>query len=182
MAQIRGMIAATLDGYAADAAGGVDWLMPWHEVDYGYDDFAAQIGTVVMGRKTYQQLGNLSPVWPYPGKRAIVVGRGLTTPLDGGAQVWTGGLADLITELRARPQDSWVVGGPTLQSAFLDAGALDRLELAVVPHLMGAGIALFAGTTSPARQPELADVRRYDKGLVILDYRFGAPGRGGVAL
>ncbi len=182
MGQIRGMIACTLDGFAADTEGGVGWLMPWHEVDYGYSDFAAQIGTVVLGRKTFQQLGSLSADWPYPGKRAIVVGKGLGAPLAAGAETWSGGIPALVDELRAEPSDSWVVGGPMLQSAFLELDALDRLEVAIVPHLLGRGIRLFPEMRAPGRQPELAGVRQFAKGLVILDYRFGLSGRGGVAL
>ena len=48
-------IAASVDGYIAPADGAIEWLAPYETLDYGYDDFIADIDTVVMGRLTYQQ-------------------------------------------------------------------------------------------------------------------------------
>lgn len=82
MGAIRGMMATSLDGFAADAAGGVGWLAPFEAVDWGYGDFIAEIGTVVLGRRAYEQLPSLAPEWPYPGQAGIVVGQ-VTPPLWG---------------------------------------------------------------------------------------------------
>ena len=41
-------------------------------------------------------------------------------------------------------QDVWIVGGAQVQSAFLAAGELDRLEIFLIPVLLGDGIPLFA--------------------------------------
>ena len=172
MAVIRGMMACSLDGFAADAVGGVDWLAPFEGADWGYEAFIAQIGTVVMGRRTYQHMLDLAPDWPYPGKRGIVLGRGLAGPLRGGAEIWGTGLPALIAHLRGQAQDVWVVGGPMLQAAFLQAGALDRLELCVVPHLLGRGVRVFPDGPAPARQPRLEGARVLPLGMVMLDYRF----------
>ncbi|MCL4189231.1 MAG: dihydrofolate reductase family protein [Rhodobacteraceae bacterium] len=173
MAVIRGMMAASPDGFAADAAGGVGWLAPWEAVDWGLAAFLAGIGTVVMGRRTYDDIEGLGPDWPYPGKRPVVVsGRPLGRP-RGGATVWGEGLAALAAWLRGLDDgDAWVVGGPRLQAAFLQAGALDRMELCIVPRLLGGGLPVLAGLGSVPRQPRLADVRRLPAGLVMLDYRF----------
>ncbi|WP_372838957.1 dihydrofolate reductase family protein [Phaeovulum sp.] len=183
MAMIRGMMAASLDGFVADAEGGVGWLQRFEAADWGYGAFLAEIGTVVMGRRTYSQTLTLSPDWPYPGKRALVVSRTLQQPLAGGAELWSGGLAALAAHLRAlKGGDVWVLGGPMLQSALIALGALDRLELCVVPHILGGGIAAFTPGTPPEVQPHLAGVRQLPLGMVMLDYRFGASGRGGRAL
>ena len=71
MARLRGMMASSLDGFAADAGGGVGFLDDFDGVDWGYDAFIAGIGTVVMGRRTYEHMLELAPDWPYPGKRGM---------------------------------------------------------------------------------------------------------------
>ena len=50
---IRLYVAASLDGFIADADGGVGWLDPFNSPDTtaSYESFIAQIGTIVMGRR-----------------------------------------------------------------------------------------------------------------------------------
>ena len=71
-------IAMSLDGYLADSAGGVDWLTgqdPAWDGDGGYSDFIRTVDTVIMGRRTYDQITTqLSPgSWPYEGLSAWVL-------------------------------------------------------------------------------------------------------------
>ncbi len=49
-------VAATLDGFIARRDGSVDFLEVFEDpaCDYGYAEFIASIGTVVMGRRTYE--------------------------------------------------------------------------------------------------------------------------------
>ncbi|MBP0656565.1 dihydrofolate reductase, partial [Mycobacterium tuberculosis] len=49
-------IAHSIDGYIADATGGVGWLKPYESYDFGYDGFIKGIDALVMGRRTYQQV------------------------------------------------------------------------------------------------------------------------------
>ncbi len=49
MGAIRRMMAASLDGFAADAQGSVGWLDPFEGADWGHDAFITQICTLVMG-------------------------------------------------------------------------------------------------------------------------------------
>lgn len=54
--KIHYYVAATLDGFIARRDGSVDFLEAFEDpaCDYGYAEFIASIGTVVMGRKTYE--------------------------------------------------------------------------------------------------------------------------------
>ena len=54
MRKIRLFIASSLDGYIARTSAEVDWLFT--DSDYGYNEFFAQIDTVLMGSKTYHQV------------------------------------------------------------------------------------------------------------------------------
>ena len=81
--RIRLYIATSLDGYIATPDGDVAWLEPFHAGDYGYDDFLKGIGTLVMGRTTFDQVLGFG-AWPYAGKRAIVLtSRPVETPPEG---------------------------------------------------------------------------------------------------
>lgn len=178
MATIRGMMAVTLDGFVADEAGGVGFLDRFQHADWGWSEFFAQIGTVVMGRKTYEQIWTLAPDWPYADRPGIVLGRP-AAPLRGPVTLCPD-LETLIARSRAAEGgDVWVVGGPALQAAFIDRGALERLQLCVLPHLLGRGVRLFPDGIAPPGQPVLSGVTALPQGMVMLDYRFGASGLGG---
>lgn len=49
-------IAASADGYIADAEGGIDGLAAYDARQYGYDEFIASVGAIVMGRTTYDEV------------------------------------------------------------------------------------------------------------------------------
>jgi dihydrofolate reductase len=171
MAVIRGYIAASLDGRLADAGGGLDWLRPYAAVDGGYRDFIGQVGTVVMGRRTHDQIPSLGMGWPYAGKRALVVTSGRGASVHAGARFWTDGLPDLIGHLRGLDDgDVWVVGGAMLLAAMIEAGALDRLELLVAPLLLGKGARLFPDATGRLKGMTLNRVEALERGVVRLDY------------
>ena len=72
MPLIRVYIAQSLDGYIARPDGGIDWLRPFDDVDYGYAAFIREIATVVMGRKSYDLARSFGD-WPYPTARSLVI-------------------------------------------------------------------------------------------------------------
>lgn len=167
---IRGYMAMSADGYVADRDGGVHWLEPFQEVDCGYTTFIAGIDRVVMGRVTYEQIRAFGTGWPYPGKPGIVVASRDITGLDADVETWRGDVQSLAEHLAGLGGDTWVVGGAKLQSAFIDAGALGRLELFVIPVLLGGGVPLFESGARPVPL-RLAGTETFGKGIVRLDYR-----------
>lgn len=171
MALIRGYVAASLDGFVADAAGDVDWLAPYAAADGGHRDFLGQVGTVVMGRRTHDQLSSLGVGWPYPDKHGLVVTSGRGASVHHGVRFWTAGLPALIAYLRALDDgDAWVVGGATLLAAMIEARALDRLELLVAPLLLGEGLRLFPAKAPGLENMTLNRVEALGRGMVRLDY------------
>ena len=71
-------IAMSLDGYLADAQGGVSWLQgqdAGEEAPDFYSAFFHTVDTVVMGWNTYHQVvTELSPEqWPYTGLKTWVI-------------------------------------------------------------------------------------------------------------
>ena len=107
--RIRVYIAASLDGFIATADGGVAWLRRFDAEDYGYADFATEIGTIVMGRTTYQQVRGFG-AWPYAGKRGFVLSSQLIDPMPDGMAAWRGDVDALISVLTDGDRDAWIVG------------------------------------------------------------------------
>lgn len=142
--RFRAYLAASLDGYIADAEGGVDWLTPFAETDSGYRGFFEAVDTVVMGRRTYDRVRAQGP-WPYTGKRAVVLSRE-ELPAAGKTKVerFTGDADELADGLAAeKGKDIWIVGGAQVVEQFLVADRLHRLEVFLAPLLLGGGIPLF---------------------------------------
>ena len=163
-----GYIASSADGFVADAEGGVGYLDAFHDVDYGYDAFYTGVDALVMGRATYDQVIGFDRSWPYPGKPChIVTSTDLLHPPKGVSR-WLGGLSDYATAMRETC--AWVVGGARLQADFIAAGLLDRLQLFIVPILLGCGIPLFPHS-GRAISLTLSTSTTFDKGLIGLDYR-----------
>ena len=65
MRKIRLFIASSLDGYIARTSGEVDWLFT--DQDYGYSKFFAQVDTVLIGRRTYEQILSVYTLQPLGG-------------------------------------------------------------------------------------------------------------------
>ena len=63
--RFRVYIAMSLDGYIATSDGGVEWLDPFLDEDYGYGTFIQEISHAVMGRVTYDHVRGVGE-WPYP--------------------------------------------------------------------------------------------------------------------
>ncbi len=173
MARITGFIASSLDGFIADANERLDWLDTYGSIDYGdygYDAFIANVGTVVMGRGTYDWLRNEVEEWVYPGYDSIVVTSHPLPDPPARVTVWTESIDALVSHLRALPdKDAWIAGGGKLQSAFLERNAMDHFQIFVMPVLIGSGIPLWPG--AEAQTPlHLEDARHLDGGVVRLAY------------
>ena len=82
------------------------------------------------------------------------------------------GPADLLGQLRSRPSggDVHLVGGPRTIRAFSDLGALDRLELVVLPMLLGEGLPLSLQGASPVPLTLLRAERTFPDGSAELVY------------
>lgn len=178
MARIVGYIATSLDGFIADKDGSLDWLTPKYDELLGednrrrYADFIKRIGTTVMGRATYDWVAAHGMPSPYPDKRTIVV---TSTPLDDApAEIerWDEGIDPLVARLRAlNDGDVWMVGGGKLQMAFLERGALDEIEIYVMPEIIGGGAPLFP-PTGLVRTARLISAQTLAAGCVRLHYAF----------
>nr|ABA56076.1 probable dihydrofolate reductase FolA [Sinorhizobium meliloti] len=129
MARILGYIAASLDGRVVSGDDSLEWLYKYDDMDLGEHDyrlFLKRIRTVVMGRGTYDFLAKEQSPWAYGDQRVIVV---TSRPLD-----------DPKGTLEVRSDvDVWMLGGGRLQMAFMERGALDEIEIYLIPEIIGSG-------------------------------------------
>ena len=167
--RFRIYIAQSLDGFVARTDGAIDWLRPFDTVDYGYEQFMAEIGTVVMGRKSYE-LAKSFGEWPYPMARGLVITSQSIDDMPPNVTRVGADIPRLATALKASGgKDVWIMGGAMAINSFLAAGVIDRIDLFTIPVLLGDGIPLFS-TERPEIQLKLAGTQTYDKGLVRMSY------------
>lgn len=134
--------ACSLDNYLAGPNGELDWLPePENGEDFGYKAFYDSQDLMVMGRKTYDICLGFG-VWHYSDKPNIVLTRqtGLTPKYNERFEAFD----PALWRDRSRTQKIYLNGGGEAAKLFLQHGLLDRLELAIVPVTLGAGLPLFA--------------------------------------
>ncbi|WP_067464670.1 dihydrofolate reductase family protein [Actinomadura macra] len=136
-------IATSLDGYIARADGDIEWLTSRGEQasDAGYEEFAAGIDTLVMGRGSYEKVLTFG-AWPYAGKRVVVLSTRLPEDADPRITV-VRDLDALVKDLAAHGARHVYADGGRVVQAFLRAGLLDDLTVTTIPVLLGGGLPLF---------------------------------------
>jgi dihydrofolate reductase len=156
-------VAVSLDGYIADEDGGVDWLNPYFSPEMDMSGFMSRVGAVVVGRRTYEE----AMAGHRGGGRLVVLTNG---SLDG-VETFAGNVGELASRLRDEVDGIvWLMGGGEAARSFLEAGALDELDLNVIPQVLGAGRPLFPAGAGK-HELELLESRAYSNGCVRLRYR-----------
>lgn len=165
--------AMSADGFIADSDGGVGWLDPFDSPEYGYEEFFAGVGAVVLGRRTYEQALSFGP-WPYGKRPGVVVSSRTLGGLPPGVKcVAADGLPDAVQSLRsAVGNDVWIVGGGQTARACLEAGLLEELEIYVIPRLLGRGVPLL-GLGPLVTDLRLVETKPFGNGVVCLRWRVG---------
>ena len=167
MRKIVYSVAMSLDGYVAGPNGEADWITMDPEIDFAA--LFARFDTVLMGRKTYEQVKAMGGGEAMPGVTSIVASRTLKPEDCPGATVIGDGLTDRVRELRAGSgKDIWLFGGGVLFRSLLDAGLVDEVGVAVMPVLLGGGVPLLAaGDRAKLR---LTGNKVYKSGIASLEY------------
>lgn len=175
--RIRVYIATSVDGFIAGPNDELDWLgdpspdavLPPGAL--GFAEFMAQVGAMVMGRRTYDVVRGMGPDWYYGDTPVLVRTQ---RPLDAGAPPSVQPIAGPIDACLDRAlalaggRDVYVDGGATIREA-LDAGRVDELVVTVAPILLGQGVPLFAGLQ---RRHPLRVVSHVDYGRGMVQWRF----------
>jgi dihydrofolate reductase len=141
--QIIAYLCVSIDGRIAGMGHDIDWLLDYDPYEFGFADFLANVDTLIAGRTSFEIMRH---DWAYGDRRCLVISG---TPLDPDpppncVAVLSPGEAVAEARRLAR-KDIWVVGGGLTIGGLLDLDAIDRLEIAVVPVIVGSGPALAEG-------------------------------------
>jgi len=143
--QIRARMSMSADGYVTTPGG---W--PALTADpafvsgksHGIQEFLEGCEAALMGRTTFEP-ALTNDRWPWPNLSVFVLGS-QRPPGTPGHVVTDSDPVRLLDKLRAANQgrDVHLVGGPHTIETFCALGALDKLELVILPLLFGAGMRL----------------------------------------
>ena len=170
--RVSAFLGASLDGFIAQADGGLEFLKPFEQEEHGYAPFYASVDTLLMGRKTYETVLGFGS-WPFADKRVAVLTRSPRSPRFG-ERFLAGEPRDVLATLAAAGARHVYADGGEVVTQFLAAGCLHRLVVSIVPVVLGTGVRLFA--SSPGHHRLLLEsTQTYPSGLVQLRYRIGEP-------
>jgi dihydrofolate reductase len=167
-AEVIAYVAVSLDGYLADDDGAVDFLERFGTDEYEYHEFFGSIDALVMGSATYEQI--LGFGWPYGDMPGLVLTtRNLDTPESAEISFSDEPTGTAIRQYAdAYDGRVWVVGGGKVITEGLLQGAIDVLEIFVMPVVLGSGVPLFS---APYNSPlDLVDTAAFSNGVVKLVY------------
>jgi dihydrofolate reductase len=171
-------LTVSLDGFIADASGGVGWLLPPPiDVPVEYTDLIGSVDTLIMGRLTYEtSLALDGGLEMFDGKRVYVFTSSPDLLSTADVTFVCGDPVGFVERLKAEDGGTiWLYGGGRLATALSDAGLVDEYLIAIQPILLGDGVPLWRsphGVTLLAH----ASASVWDHDLVVLRYRLATEG------
>jgi len=165
----------SLDGYIADAQGGVEWMTGAPNIDYGFKEFYDQVGTIILGARTYEHMLKMGDFFPYPDREVIVVSS--NDKLKKAAecvQLSQEDPAKTLARLQLGPEEDgliWVGGGGELAGSMFAAGLIDELRVFIQPIILGEGTKALVFDQNISRALELEFSKEHPAGIVELRYQ-----------
>jgi dihydrofolate reductase len=175
----------SLDGFAGDTNGELDFLSYDEELMQYADELVKTVGSPVYGRTTYQLMESYWPTVlkkPNAAKHAlehaqwvenvpkIVFSRTLNEVTWNNTRLIKDNVAEEVKKLKQEPgKDLAIFGSPGLAASFMHMGLIDEYKLTVHPIILGNGISMFKNNTTKSTL-KLLDTKTLKSGVVILHY------------
>lgn len=167
-------IAVSLDGYIADSQGLVEWIKGHDdtvELEDTFTPFFSNIDTVIMGRKTFNQIvTKLSPdQWPYTGATTYVLTHHSEVDAIENVRFKNMDACQLVEELKQEAGGNiWICGGAEVVRQLIEKNMINIYHFAIIPVILGGGVRLF-DTSMPKIDLTLVETKKYN-GIVEVVY------------
>jgi dihydrofolate reductase len=160
-------VATSLDGFIAGPNGEFDWIIQDPTMDFG--EIFGGFDTIVMGRRTYELMMREGHSPKEFGMRVFVASSSLDPAQHPDVSIIPADLAKKVAELkRTSGKAIWLFGGGMIFRSLLDAGLVDRVEVSVIPILLGGGVPLVPA--GPRWALRFKDSRTFPSGIISLTY------------
>jgi dihydrofolate reductase len=176
----------SLDGYAADADGGLGWANVDDELHQWFNDRTREAGVFAYGTRMYELMAAYWPradtdpeatpvmrefarIWtPMP----KVVFSSTLDEVDWNSRLVRDSAPEEVGRLREQTDGDVAVGGPTLAASLIRAGLIDEYRLLVHPVILGAGLPFFPDLEQPIGLRNV-DEHEFASGVVYMGYAAG---------
>jgi dihydrofolate reductase len=149
----------SLDGFAADANGGLNWVSFDSELQQYAQGIVSTVGSPVYGRVTYELMAGYWPAelnnpdasehskahaqWVDKATK-IVFSKTMKKAEWNNTIVINDNIAEEISKLKQQPgKDLVIFGSPGLAHSFMELDLIDEYQLTLNPVLLGGGIPVY---------------------------------------
>jgi dihydrofolate reductase len=175
----------SLDGFAGDSHGGLNFLSYNEELQQFADELVQTVGAPVYGKNTYQLMEGYWPTVlndPTASKHEldhaqwvqhipkIVFSTTLSSADWHNTTLIKGNVEEEVNKLkRQEGKDLVIFGSPGLAKSLMNLGLIDEYKLTLHPVILGEGISLFDSNTQRSKLTLLAS-KTLGSGVVTLHY------------
>jgi dihydrofolate reductase len=164
-------IAMSEDGFIAGDNNNLDFLNPYQSgaEDYGYYDFIQSVGSILVGRKTYDKVLDMG--YPYHEDKLVYVISRTTKTTSKFLKFYGGDLKALIDKLKNSDAGNiYCDGGAKLAHTLIKLRLIDEMIISVVPVYLKSGTLLFDKGNIP-EQFQFIQRKEYNSGLIQSRYQ-----------
>jgi len=175
----------SLDGYASDSNGGLDWIPYNEEFEKYAEEVVAEVGSPVYGRTTYRMMESYWPTvldnpnasrhdmehakWVQDVKKIVISGTMDKAEWNNTILI-KDNIAEEIKALKEEPGENLVIfGSPGAAKTLLELGLIDEFLLTICPVVLGGGNSIFDGGVEKIGL-KLLSSRTFKSGIIATRY------------
>jgi dihydrofolate reductase len=183
MRKVISLMHLSLDGFAANAKGEMDWIVLDDAIFEDVDRLTDSVDTAIYGRVTYKMMEGYWPTvlsnpestihdrhhaqW-VENVQKIVISRTLDKVEWNNSSLIKDNIAEEISKLKAQPgKEIMIFGSPRVANLLAQLDLVDEYRLTISPVVLGSGIPMFDEVKS---QLKLLSAKPYNAGTIALHY------------